>query len=122
MKLIPKVVQTIRFKQYSYKTEKNYVHWIKRYIRFHNYRHPNEMSEQEIVEFLSYLANTKKVSASTHNQALNAIVFLYREVLEIDLGDFSSFARAKKPKLLPIVLSKDEVTAILTSQNMEQLI
>ncbi len=113
MKLIPKVVHTIRFKQFSLQTEKNYVHWIKRFIRFHNYRHPSEMKEQEIIEFLTHLANMKKVSASTQNQALNAIVFLYRQVLDIDLGDFSSFARAKKPKLLPIVLSKDEVIAIL---------
>jgi integron integrase len=117
MRLLPQVVSVIRTKGYSYSTEKTYTHWIKRFIRFHNYRHPDEMGEAEIVEFLSYLANESKVSSSTQNQALNAIVFLYRWVLRRDLGNFSHFARAKTPKLVPVVLSKKEVSLILKHLN-----
>ena len=113
-KLIPTVVETIRRKGYSYSTEKTYVHWILRYIRFHDRRHPRDMGEPEIIEFLAYLANKRQVSSSTQNQALNAIVFLYKHVLKISLGNFSSFVRAQKPKLLPVVLSKKEVERLLT--------
>ncbi|MCB0331734.1 MAG: integron integrase [Bdellovibrionales bacterium] len=114
MKLIPRVRRRIREKQYSYSTEKTYVRWIVRFIRFQKMKHPEEMGEQEISEFLSYLANERNVSSSTQNQALNALVFLYREVLRREIGDFGKFARAQKPTLLPTLLGEEEVRQILT--------
>ncbi|MCL4142146.1 UNVERIFIED_CONTAM: hypothetical protein GTU68_004361 [Idotea baltica] len=116
-KLIPKVREVIRAKHYSYSTEKNYTAWILRYIRFHKIKHPKDMGNQEIIEFLSYLANERDVSANTQNQALNALIFLYKQVLNIQIGDLNAFIRAKKPKVLPVVLSKDEVLSIL--KNLE---
>jgi integron integrase len=113
MKLIPLTSSIIRTKGYSLATEKVYIGWIKRFIRFHKYRHPKDMGEDEIMQFLSDLANTQNVSSTTQNQALNAIFFLYKSVLKTDLGDFSNFTRSKKPQLLPVVLSKDEVLEIL---------
>jgi hypothetical protein len=85
-KLVDQVRQAIRTRHYSPKTEESYVHWIKRFIFFHNKRHPVEMSEKEIAQFLSSLASELHVSASTQNQALNAILFLYRDVLRKDVG------------------------------------
>ncbi len=117
MKLIPTVRDVIRRKGYSYSTEKNYVSWIKRFIHYHNLKHPKEMGEKEIVEFLTYLASVKKVSSTTQNQALNAVVFLYKQVLGIDLGNFSYFMKAKKPSILPVVLSQDEVSKILNNMS-----
>jgi len=87
--------------QYSYKTEQAYTDWIRRYILFHNKRHPEEMGGPEIASFLSHLAVKEKVSASTQNQALCSIVFLYKHVLQIDPGDFSEIRWSKKPKRLP---------------------
>ena len=92
----------MRLKHYSYKTEKTYVYWVRRYILFHNKRHPLEMSEPEISVFLSYLAVKERVAASTQNQALNAIVFFYRHVLHKDLGEFKNLQWAKKPSRLPV--------------------
>lgn len=112
-RLIPTVVEVIRRKHYSYATEKNYVNWILRYIRYHKLRHPKDMAEREVIEFLSYLANERNVSSSTQNQALNAIIFLYKQVLDLQIGDLSSFARAKGAKYLPVVLSKKEVGKII---------
>lgn len=114
MRLIPQVISCIRSKGYSLSTEKTYTGWIKRFIRFHNYRHPMEMGEEDIMAFLSHLAVDLNVSSTTQNQALNALAFLYKVVLKKDLGDFSQFARAKKPKLLPVVLSNTEVEKILS--------
>jgi hypothetical protein len=84
-KLLDQLRDTIRIKHYSYSTEKTYVHWVKRYILFHNKRHPAEMGVPEIEAFLSNLAQEGNVSASTQNQAFNAILFLYRNVLKIEL-------------------------------------
>src|SRR5438309_8077180 len=85
-KLLDQVRQAIRTRHYSYRTEKAYVHWIKRYFFFHNKRHPQEMAKGEIALFLSSLASEDHVSASTQNQALNAILFLYNEVLKKKIG------------------------------------
>ncbi len=85
-KLLDQVRTTIRRKHYSIRTEDSYVDWIKRYIFFHNKRHPAEMGEHEIEQFLNHLAVAKKVAASTQNQALSALVFLYREVLDKEIG------------------------------------
>ena len=112
-KLLDQVIETLRVKHYSYKTEKTYIHWIKRFILFHNKRHPNEMGEVEISEFLTYLAVKAHVSASTQNLALNAIVFLYKNVLQKDLGDLKTVHWAKKPLRLPVVLTREEVQRTL---------
>lgn len=113
MKLIDQVVDVIRKKHYSIRTEEAYVQWIKRFIYFHGKRHPKDMRETEISQYISYLASNRNVAASTQNQALNAIVFLYKQVLKIDLGDFGPMERAKRPKRLPNVLTKTEVSRIL---------
>jgi site-specific recombinase XerD len=100
-------------RHYSYRTEKAYVHWIKRCIFFHNKRHPQEMAESEIAAFLSSLASADHVSAATQNQALNALLFLYNEVLKKKIGMVQGVVRAKRPRRLPVVLTKDEVKKIL---------
>jgi integron integrase len=112
-KLLAQVRQAIRKRHYSERTEKAYVHWIKRFIFFHNKRHPVEMAEPEIARFLSSLASEAHVSASTQNQALNALLFLYREVLNKDIGYVNGVVRAKRPHRLPVVLTRQEVRSIL---------
>jgi integron integrase len=112
-KLMEQVQDAIRLKHYSYKTEKSYVGWIRRYIFFHDKRHPKDMGSAEIEAFLTHLAVEEKVAASTQNQALNAILFLYKEVLKQDLDFKVDAVRAKRSKYLPTVLTKDEVFAII---------
>lgn len=112
-KLIDQVRDVIRTRHYSYKTEKSYVRWILRYILFHHKCHPQEMGEPEIAAFLTHLATKQNVSASTQNQALNAIVFLYKHVLHKELGTFQDIQWAKRPQRLPVVLSQDEVRRVL---------
>jgi len=114
-KLLEQVSDVIRLKHYSYKTEKSYVNWIKRYILFHHERHPREMNGKEIEEFLTYLAVEENVAASTQNQALNAILFLYKEVLKQELDLQVDAVRAKRSKYLPTVLTKEEVLAIINN-------
>ena len=113
-KLLDQVRQAIRTRHYSPKTEDSYVHWIKRFIFFHNKRHPAEMNEKQIAQFLSSLASGSNVSASTQNQALNAILFLYREVLRKEIGYIDGVIRAKRPHRLPVVLTRQEVKSILS--------
>ncbi len=113
MKLMDKVSLVIRKKHYAYNTELAYKDWIKRYILFNDKKHPKDMGEKEISRFISHLAINRKVAASTQNQALNAIVFLYKHVLKKDLGDFGPMERAKKPKKLPVVLTKEEAKQVL---------
>ncbi len=115
MKILQLLREAIRVRNYSHRTEKSYVQWVKRFIRFHNVRHPQEMHDQEVVEFLTYLAVQRQVSPSTQNQALNALVFFYRWVMEAPLGDISASTRAKKPLRLPVVLTRDEVFRILSN-------
>jgi integron integrase len=112
-KLLDQVREAIRMRHYSYMTEKAYVHWIKRFIFFHNKRHPAELGEQEIGQFLSSLATDSHVSASTQNQALNALLFLYREILKKDIGYVNGVVRAKRPHRLPVVLTRQEVRSIV---------
>ncbi|MBW2344195.1 MAG: tyrosine-type recombinase/integrase [Deltaproteobacteria bacterium] len=113
MKLIDQVRVVIRKKHYSYRTEQTYVDWIKRFIFFNNKQHPKDLGEKEISRFISHLAVNRRVAASTQNQALNAIVFLYKQVLRIKLGDFGHMERAKKPKKLPVVMTTEEVEKVL---------
>jgi integron integrase len=113
MKLLDKVRQEIRRRNYSYSTEKSYSNWILRFIRYHNLKHPENMGNKEIVAFLNHLAVDKNVAASTQNLALCAIVFLYKEVLKIPVDELDNLKRAKKPAHLPVVLSKNEVAQIM---------
>jgi len=112
-KLLEEVRQILRAKHYSLRTEKAYITWIRQYILFHNKRHPLEMAEKEINQFLSFLAVERNVSASTQNQALCAIIFLYKHVLGKELGNLGRVIWAKKPKKIPVVLSRHEVKAVL---------
>jgi integron integrase len=112
-KLLDQLRDVIRLKHYSYRTEESYVAWIRRYILFHNKRHPREMGQAEIEQFLSYLAVQERVAASTQNQAFSALLFLYREVLRLELDESINSVRAKPSRYLPTVLTKTEVSAIL---------
>jgi integron integrase len=112
-KLLDRVRTAIRTRHYSLRTEEAYVGWIRRYIFFHGKRHPAEMGESEINAFLSYLAVKGHVSASTQNQALSALLFLYRHVLEKSLPKLENVVRAKKSRRLPSVLTRDEVRRVL---------
>jgi len=112
-RLLDQVRETIRRKHYSIRTEATYIDWIKRYIFFHQKRHPKEMAAPEIERFLNHLAVEKRVAASTQNQALSALIFLYREVLHEDLDWMDNLERAKKPVRLPVVLTESEVARVL---------
>ena len=112
-RLLDRVREAIRNRHYSRRTEKAYVHWIKRYIFFHGKRHPIEMGATEGTAFLTSLAVHSKVAASTQNQALSALLFLYREVLVVELPWLDDVVRAKRPLHLPVVLTRDEVRAVL---------
>ena len=108
-KLLDRVRDTMRLKHYSLRTERTYCAWIKRYIHYHGTRHPSEMAEEEMTDFLTYLARDGYVAASTQNQALSALLFLYKEVLKQEIGWLENVERAKKPARLPVVLTRDEV-------------
>jgi len=112
-KLLDQVRDKIRVKHYSIRTETQYLQWIKRFIFFHGKRHPRDMGAAEVEEFLSHLATEGNVSASTQNQALSALLFLYREVLGIVLPWMDTMVRAKKPQRLPVVLNRSEVALVL---------
>ena len=112
-KLLDQVRDKIRFKHYSLSTEKTYIAWIKQFILYHHKRHPVEMGSLEVEAFLTYLATQRHVSSSTQNQALSAILFLYREVLVVNLPWLDNFERSKKPRRLPVVLTITEVQALL---------
>lgn len=111
-RLLDQVCNSLRQKNYSLRTEKTYIGWIKRYIIFHNKRHPKEMGEKEIGEFLTYLAVEKNVAPATQNQALNAILYLYKHILNIDLGEIQTL-RPRTRKNLPVVLTPAEAKKIL---------
>lgn len=112
-RLLDQVRDTIRLKHYSIRTEQSYLGWSKRFILFHNKRHPRDMGADEVTAFLTDLAVRGNVAASTQNQALNAVLFLYREVLKIDLSWMDGIQRAKKPARLPVVFSRAEVKCLL---------
>ncbi len=118
-RLMDEMREALRSRHYSVRTEKAYCLWVKRYIHFHKLRHPAEMTEPEINEFLTHLAVDEKVSASTQNQALCAILFLYRHVIFYELGDLGGVIRARTPKRLPVVLTREEVRAVLGEMDGE---
>ena len=113
-KLLDQVRDKVRLKHYSLKTERSYIGWIKRYIIFHNKRHPLTMGKEEIESFLSWLAADQGVSPTTQNQAFSALLFLYREVLGIDVSEWNIQAlRAKERKHIPVVLTREEVRRVI---------
>lgn len=112
-RLLDQVREEIRKRHYSRRTEKTYIGWIRRFILFHGKRHPSEMGEAEISRYLSHLAVTGRVSASTQNQALSALLFLYRQVLCREIEWVGGMVRAKRPLHLPVVLTREEVLAVL---------
>jgi len=125
-KLLDRLREALRSRHYSRRTEQCYCHWaclprreasrrrqVKRFIFFHHVRHPAEMAEPEINAFLTHLAVKEKVSASTQNQALSALLFLYRHVLSREIGDLGEVIRARRPKRLPVVLTREEVKTVL---------
>jgi integron integrase len=115
-KLLDILVEKIRFKHYSYSTEKTYHYWCKNYILFHNKKHPKDMGKDEIEKYLTHLATKQNVSPTTQNQAFNAILFMYKEVLGVDTTSWNIQAyRAKERKRIPVVLSMDEVKCVLTN-------
>ncbi len=116
-KFLDVVADAIRRKHLSYRTEKSYVNWVRRFILFHDKRHPREMGAPEVRQFLSHLATEARVSASTQNQALNALVFLFHHVLNRELGDLGQIERAKRSIHLPVVLSQDEVGQVLRAMD-----
>ena len=125
-KLLEQVSDVIRRKHFSPRTEEAYVAWVRRFILFHGKRHPKEMGAEEVCAFLTHLAAERRAAASTQNQALNALVFLYAEVLRCPLGEIGDWLRSKRPKQLPAVLSREEVKRLLeamegTHQLMAQL-
>ena len=113
-KLLDLVRDKVRFKHYSFSTEKTYVHWIKHYILFHHKKHPIEMGKSEIEVYLTKLAVKDKVAPTTQNQAFSAILFLYKEVLGVDISEWNIQAfRSQERKHIPVVLTKDEVKKVL---------
>ena len=111
-RLMDQVRETLRFYHYAYSTEKSYVQWILRYIRFNDRRHPKEMGKPEIERFLSHLAINRNVSASTQNQAFNAIIFLYKVVIKSPIEADIRANRTSKPRRLPTVLSRQEIKSL----------
>jgi integron integrase len=116
-KLLDQVRRRIRDKHYSLKTEEAYVYWIRWYIRFHSLKHPMDMGAEEVKAFLSYLTNERKVSVSTHKQALCALLFLYKQVLEIDFPWLDDIYRPNRPPRLPTVLTEWEVSAVFAKMS-----
>ena len=112
-KLLDQLRDKLRVKHYSVRTETQYLQWVKRFILYHGKRHPREMGAVEVEAFLTHLATAGQVSASTQNQAVSALLFLYREILGIQLPWLDNVIRAKKPQRLPTVLSKNEVSRVL---------
>ncbi len=113
-KLLGEVRDLIRTRHYSYRTEEAYLYWIRQYILFHGKRHPAEMGPAEVSQFLTHLAVKREVAASTQNQALAALLFLYRNVLQQDLPWLENVARAKRPAHIPLVLTRAEVGRLLS--------
>ncbi|MCP4657827.1 MAG: tyrosine-type recombinase/integrase, partial [bacterium] len=112
-KLLDQLKTAIRVRHLSLRTEEAYCGWVKRFILFHGKRHPKEMGTAEITAFLNHLAEARRVAATAQNQALNSLVFLYKHVLKKELDKLDGLVRAKRSKRLPVVLTRDEIRAIL---------
>jgi integrase len=112
VKVLDQLRECIRYFHYSIRTEEAYVHWVRAFIRFHGLRHPASMGGVEVEAFLSWLANARSVAASTHKQALSALLFFYRKVLGTDLPWMTEIGMPRTKRRLPVVLSPDEVSRI----------
>jgi integron integrase len=112
-RLYDRTVEVLRVRHYSRRTEEAYVHWMRRYIEFHQHRHPCQLAEGDVNRFLTHLAVKEHVAASTQNRALSAILFLYEHVLEQPLDRIEGVVRARRPKRLPVVLTVDEVSRVM---------
>src|SRR6267378_1165667 len=110
--LLTQLRVAIRTRHYSPRTEEAYVQWVRRFVRFCDTRHPRELGPRDVTQFLSHLAVEGKVSASTQNQALSALVFLYKDLLDMPVGWLSALVRAKRPLRVPVVFTKDEVRRV----------
>ena len=122
-RLLDQVRERLRYHHYSLSTERLYVMWIRAYIRFHGLRHPRELGKSEVERFLSHLANERRASASTHKQALSALLFLYKRVLETELPWMQQIGRPRTPHRLPVVLSHEEVRRLLSAtKGVHQLV
>jgi integron integrase len=115
VRLLDQLRERLRYRHYSLSTERSYVYWVRSYIRFHSLRHPREMAGPEVEAFLSHVANQRGASASTHKQALAALLFLYRHVLDAELPWMQEIGRPQSPARLPTVLSTDEVQRLLAA-------
>ncbi len=114
-RLLEQLRQQVRYRHYSIRTEEAYVHWVRAFIRYHGLRHPSALSRAEVESFLAWLASERQVSASTHKQALSALLFLYQQVLGLKLPWMGEIGRPRSDKRLPVVLSQDEVPAVLAA-------
>jgi integrase len=119
VRLLDQVRERIRYLHYSLSTEKTYLYWIRFFIRWHGLKHPRDMGAKEVEAFLTMMATQRKVSASTHNQALSALLFLYREVLNIELPWLNDINRPTSPRRIPSVLTRDEVAGVLAGMEGE---
>jgi integrase len=119
-RLLDQVRERIRYKHFSISTEKIYVYWIRWFVRWHGLKHPAEMGGPEVETFLSYLANERRLSASAHRQALSALLFLYREVLEVDLPWMAEIGRPRPSSHIPVVLTAGEVRNLLACMQGEE--
>ena len=119
MRLLDQVRERIRYKHYSLRTEQAYVHWVTFFVRWSGMRHPRDMNGADIEAFLTMLATERRVAASTHNQALSALLFLYRDVLAVDLPWLDNIARPSTPKRIPSVLTTTEIAALLSALPQE---
>lgn len=122
IKLLTQVREEIRRRNYSYKTEQSYTSWIKRYIKYNGTVHPIELTDKDVEQYLNYLANERNVAASTQNQALSALVFLYKEVLGRISMNLKGIERAKKPLKVPVVLSVQEIKTLLEFVDKDNLL
>ena len=113
VRLLDRLREQLRYMHYSLRTEQNYLNWIRWYIRWHGLRHPKDMGRKEVEAFLSMLANECKVSSSTHRQALSALLFLYKQVLDMELPWMQEIGRPAPSRRIPTVLTVDEVTQVL---------
>jgi len=121
-KVLDHLRERIRLLHYSRRTEEAYVHWCRAFIRFHGIRHPLEMGRPEVEAFLGWLASDRQVAASTHKQALSALVFLYSRVLEVQLAWMTEIGRPRVQRRLPVVLSQEELAAVFRGLDGEHLL
>jgi integron integrase len=113
IRLLDQLRHQIRLRHYSYRTEQSYVGWVQRYIRYHELKHPSSLGAADVERFLTHLAVDRKVAASTQAQALSSVLFLYKQVLNIDLPWLDNVVRASRPRRLPVVLTQAEARAVI---------